>query len=127
MYEPLVVRFPDGSIRFGLYETVGDSLCGPLFPSWEEALDNHEACGDLNIQPEGEPVATQAWTPYAGGEVFIAMACPNGHLASKNRYDDDVEWMTEQLQRILNPSYRVQPPWVEGLTFPGLKGGTQGA
>lgn len=67
----LYVRFPDGSLRYGLYCGTTDIVWPRLYATPDQAWDAYDDEGDY-IPGDGEPVDVA--TDYGGGQHWTATA-----------------------------------------------------
>ncbi len=120
------VRFPDGSVRYGVYDPAEESVWPPLFGSPEDAM---AAWGRRNARPGGpdaddEPPSSVEVTIFADhdggfwwiGEATQATVTLGTTWAGIIGSYDDIEWDDEPRTR-----HRDVPTWARealGLASP---------
>ena len=95
----MLVRFPDGTIKYGAYQNTSDVPCSGL----SDHLDDHpRALYRISeivepVAPEGEEVDVQIYCTYGGGFHWPGKAQGNYLTDSGWRYDERKgEWIEGQ-------------------------------
>lgn len=89
------VRFPDGTVKWCLYNGTSDNLIPRLFDSPIEPWDAYYAKRDgpeqVNLwpEPEGEVVPVTIYSDYGGGWTWPGTAAPNVVVGPLDPWDDD--------------------------------------
>lgn len=94
----LAVRFPDGTVRYGIYNGTVDVAWPPLFDAPNEAWDAWRQWyglagtwdGAVYEYEEGAGEPVDVATNYGGGWSWKATATRN-HLTSKHDWDDFID------------------------------------
>lgn len=69
----LYVQFPDGTVRYGLYDGTSDVACSPLYSSPHAAWDVYDLSGsDGEVPDEAERVHVAS--DYGGGFSWVGLA-----------------------------------------------------
>lgn len=106
---PAAVRFPDGRVRFTIYNGTADVLVASLYDTMDGARNGRGdpfatdcPCGDLVVL-----LPVQVWTLYGGGFGWEAEACPHRVRLGAMPYGCE-----DQFGRMLEPVRpMVEAPW----------------
>jgi hypothetical protein len=105
----LYVRFPDGTIRHGLYQSTADIAFGDLVDTFEATQ-----CADYyanrrrwdQAPPDGAGVPVEVATVYGGGFAWRATATPDYLTSCRDPWEGDTErtdgippWLAEHFRR----------------------------
>ena len=115
MSSPAAVRFPDGSVRYGVYDAAEESMWPPLFDTLEEARaawgQRGAHAGGRDADDERSSAEVSIFADHDGGFWWIGEATPAaitlgttwaGIIGSY----DDIEWDDEPRTR-----HRDVPEW----------------
>lgn len=90
---PLYVRFPDGTIRYGVYQSTADLAFGDIVDTFEAAQSpeyyaNRRRWDDV---PDGPGVPVEIATVYGGGFAWHGTAVTDYILSGRDPWEDDQE------------------------------------
>lgn len=110
------VRFPDGSLRWGVYHGTSDTFFPRLYEDPQTAWDEHRASGWPNddewaaAQPLAGPV--EVYSDYGGGRVYAGRATPDVLVFPLAPYGSET-WGGEQVAPPAQVLSEGQPDWVK--------------
>jgi hypothetical protein len=84
----LYVLFPDGAIRFGLYNGTTDVCCAPLYATVDEAWDTYDLTA---ADGEGPGWAVQMATDYGDGSWWTGLAQRDRVISPSDLWGEEVD------------------------------------
>lgn len=113
--DTLVVRFPDGDIRYGIYHGTSDTCYPNLFHCADDAwsFNRQPALSQIRprrVQEEAEPV--EIYSGYGWGSIWKGTATRYELVTGLIPFDEDVEEVWEAKCSSLDPEWDA-PDWVK--------------
>jgi hypothetical protein len=90
---PLYVRFPDGTIRYGLYQSTADIAFSDLVDTFEatQRPEYYANRRHWDAAPEGPGVPVEIATVYGGGFAWCGTATEDYIISGRDPWEDGQE------------------------------------
>lgn len=103
----MAVRFPDGEVRWGVYEGTSDVYAPWLYPSLDAAwADSRSGERSWDEPTDGDVVDVEVWSGYGYGWVVRG-------TAAKNRLVTPMDWDDAGPEIWTGDGPDDLPPWVK--------------
>ncbi len=107
----MLVRFPDGSVKFGSYQNTADIGNPFLGDNIDEAREMYRQSSDVTLPTEGDTIEVEVYISYGGG-THGKMDARGGHLTNHAYYVTQCGGWGADLPPTMRDIQDGEPDWV---------------